>query len=597
MELYLNTIAFLLIPSFVISLALLLYGLKLRRESELVPYFIVFEVFSLLWIIGYGIELSSVDIDTVIQSKLIKYLGIIFITPTWLALALMYTRKYSVWSNIYTCYLYMLPFVLSYLLLLTNDFHHLFYTSVWMHDTVKGIFFWVFSGIAYIYYILSFVLYGKFIFTPRGAVYRSQSVFMVAASVIPLVANTTRQVNLIGDIDFTSILFSITGMMFFLVIFKHKLFSVVPIANHEVLNNMRDGVLVLSKDLKIVNINSSITRMFEVQFKDILEAGLRGFFSIIGFSDPEQIKEIESGMNLKKAMELDLDLPSLTVNFMAHPIYSETSRSIGYIIIFHDITLRKNLETQILRAKDEAELYLDLMSHDINNQNCKASLYLELLSLKKGDIEGHLEHIKTSKDAVLESSRIIKNVRKLREITYGNQKSYPVDLNLVLGEMVVEHSKTTSKEVIINYEPFDAMVHANDLIRDVFSNLLGNAVKYSGDSVTIDVSVDELDLEGEYYVKVSIEDNGNGIPDEMKGQIFARLKRGKESIQGSGLGLYIVKGQLENYGGEIWVEDRVDGDPSKGARFVVLVPKYGNGLKEETKMIDRLLGAVPLDAV
>ena len=89
MEIYLNTKALLLIPSVVISVALLLYGLKLRRESELVPYFIVFEVFSLLWIIGYGIELSSVDIDTVIQSKLIKYLGIIFITPTWLALALM----------------------------------------------------------------------------------------------------------------------------------------------------------------------------------------------------------------------------------------------------------------------------------------------------------------------------------------------------------------------------------------------------------------------------------------------------------------------------------------------------------------------------
>jgi len=163
--------------------------------------------------------------------------------------------------------------------------------------------------------------------------------------------------------------------------------------------------------------------------------------------------------------------------------------------------------------------------------------------------------------------------------------------------MVVEHSKTASKEVAINYEPVEAFVYANDLIRDVFTNLLGNSVKYSGDSVTIDVSVDELYLEGKYYAKVSIEDNGNGIPDEMKRQVFARLKRGKESVQGSGLGLYIVKGLLENYGGDIWVEDRVDGTPSMGARFVVLIPKSRNGFKEKTKLIDRLVSTVSLNAV
>ena len=69
------------------------------------------------------------------------------------------------------------------------------------------------------------------------------------------------------------------------------------------------------------------------------------------------------------------------------------------------------------------------------------------------------------------------------------------------------------------------------------------------------------------HCRVAVEDDGPGIPDDFKGKIFNRMLKGSEKAKGMGLGLYLVKSLVESYGGRVWVEDRVPGDHTKGARF------------------------------
>lgn len=59
----------------------------------------------------------------------------------------------------------------------------------------------------------------------------------------------------------------------------------------------------------------------------------------------------------------------------------------------------------------------------------------------------------------------------------------------------------------------------------------------------------------------------------MKEKIFERLERGDKSTYGSGLGLSIVREVIRCYGGKVWVEDRIKGDPGKGSNFVLLLSK------------------------
>ncbi len=75
---------------------------------------------------------------------------------------------------------------------------------------------------------------------------------------------------------------------------------------------------------------------------------------------------------------------------------------------------------------------------------------------------------------------------------------------------------------------------------------------------------------------VTIDDNGPGIPDEMKRRLFNRFERGTTPTSGKGLGLYLVRKLVEGYGGHVWVEDRVQGDHSQGSRFVVVLPDAGH---------------------
>jgi signal transduction histidine kinase len=113
---------------------------------------------------------------------------------------------------------------------------------------------------------------------------------------------------------------------------------------------------------------------------------------------------------------------------------------------------------------------------------------------------------------------------------------------------------------------------ANELLHDVFANLVGNAVKHTGGNGTeIAVSVSTARAGNGSFYLASIEDSGPGIPDEMKVKVFNRLQRGDTRAKGMGLGLYLVKSLVESYHGRVWVEDRVPGNYTKGAKFVVML--------------------------
>ena len=107
----------------------------------------------------------------------------------------------------------------------------------------------------------------------------------------------------------------------------------------------------------------------------------------------------------------------------------------------------------------------------------------------------------------------------------------------------------------------------------MFSNIIGNAIKHAtGKHVVIDIRLETKDLGGKRSYVVAIEDNGPGIPDDVKPRIFSRFERGATKARGKGLGLYLVKTLVDDFHGKVWVEDRVAGDHTRGSRFVIMLP-------------------------
>jgi signal transduction histidine kinase len=244
-----------------------------------------------------------------------------------------------------------------------------------------------------------------------------------------------------------------------------------------------------------------------------------------------------------------------------------------------EIVERRQAEEALKEAKLQSELYVDLMSHDINNLNQSAMGYLEL-ALDTLETDGQLETddrdmLTKPLKSLNNSSTLIDNVRKLQTLVNEGVKTGPVDLGKVLNSMDIDSFHKNGREVTINLPQLSHyVVQANELLKDVFYNLISNAIKHSDAArpITINVQVEPFTESGRIYYRCSVEDNGPGIPDELKGKLFHRFQRGATKAHGKGLGLYLVRMLVESYHGKVWVEDRVPGDHTKGARFIITLP-------------------------
>ena len=235
-----------------------------------------------------------------------------------------------------------------------------------------------------------------------------------------------------------------------------------------------------------------------------------------------------------------------------------------------DITERKQAEAALLDSKEQAELYLDLMGHDINNMHQIVLGYLELAEgMAMGDSQRDM--LRTSIEVLQRSARLIQNVRKLQRHRDGLFQTCRVDVAGVVSTVQREFGDVPDKPVVLNLNGREHYyVRANELLHDVFANLVSNSIRHTNTPAQIVIDVDRVAEDGRACCRVIVEDDGPGIPDEKKGHIFNRMHKG--STRGMGLGLYLVKSLVDSYGGRVWVEDRVVGDHAKDARFVVMLP-------------------------
>jgi len=212
-----------------------------------------------------------------------------------------------------------------------------------------------------------------------------------------------------------------------------------------------------------------------------------------------------------------------------------------------------NAQKKLADANEEANLYLDIITHDINNVNSGAMALTELLVRKSRDTEKALALRLES--SISESTVIISNVSTIRRLHERREALKPMPLDEIIRDSIRQFPNTTTR-----YPGTTAVVLADSLARQVFINLIGNSAKFSGSGAVIDIAVQDA---GE-LVEVGVTDNGPGIPDDLKPVIFDRFRKGKTSKSGKGLGLFIVRSLIESYGGRIWAADAVPGKAEEG---------------------------------
>lgn len=225
--------------------------------------------------------------------------------------------------------------------------------------------------------------------------------------------------------------------------------------------------------------------------------------------------------------------------------------------------LKIRLSDNLIEANRKANLYLDILVHDINNANLASlgygELLMEMLSGKEKEVAGKLI------EGVLKSREVIRNLDTIRHIQERKLDFKAINLDHIIKQEIRHYPSA-----LIDYHGCNTLVMADDLLAEVLTNLIGNSSKFGGPGVHIAIDVQDTP---DNFVKVTITDEGPGVPDELKSVIFVRFQTGEEKGSGKGLGLFIAKTLVERYGGKIWVEDRTKGGSSGGATFVFTLPK------------------------
>ncbi len=228
-----------------------------------------------------------------------------------------------------------------------------------------------------------------------------------------------------------------------------------------------------------------------------------------------------------------------------------------------------------IESRRNAEFYTDLLSHDIKNFNQAIMGYLDLIraGIARPELVTYIEKVH---EQVMNINRLAADVRTMSRLTWSGSKLVQVDLDRVLADSVAGVQQYyLARNIVVHHslEPGQHQTMADELVRELFVNILTNVVKYDpSNPVEIDLSVETVDTgKGSKALVVSVADHGRGVPDEFKTEIFERFNRAPKK-KGSGLGLHIVRTLAARYHGKAWVEDRVPGDHTKGAVFKVQLP-------------------------
>jgi len=238
--------------------------------------------------------------------------------------------------------------------------------------------------------------------------------------------------------------------------------------------------------------------------------------------------------------------------------------------ILRDVTKKKMDELSTKKLVERLEVLNSVLRHDLSNYLSVIGNYAELLSENPNK-----EYVEKIRNMVNRSLELIRDIKVVEDAERRGKILKIVNLSEAL---IQEINAVEAPNAIIKADiPDDLYVWADETINSVISNILTNAIIHNTkkekriDIIARKVKeteiewIDERKIEEKInWIEVRIADNGPGIPDEMKEEIFKEGVKDQETGR-TGLGLFLVKTLIDRYGGKIWVED----NEPEGSVFII----------------------------
>lgn len=320
---------------------------------------------------------------------------------------------------------------------------------------------------------------------------------------------------------------------------------------NSVTDNISEGLILLNKENEVVSINSAARQLFQTEDQNVILS-------------TEEIKDLIEKAKQGKEAETILRKDEAIIHVIANPIYSHSVFT-GISILAFDVT--NTYEAERTRKEFTANV-----SHELKTPLQTIMGSAELLQnhlVKQDDIPSFYEKIHQ------ESSRMLTLIDDIIRLSQLDESSQVEENTLRINDSAKEainslKESAKKKNIQIQTNLNEAFIKANSrLIYEIIYNLIDNAIRYSNNDSSIEVST-YTDI---HHAYLKVKDNGIGIPLEDQSRIFERFYRVDKSHSratgGTGLGLSIVKHAVKLSHGTIALESELN----KGSTFTVTFPK------------------------
>jgi two-component system phosphate regulon sensor histidine kinase PhoR len=332
------------------------------------------------------------------------------------------------------------------------------------------------------------------------------------------------------------------------------------------LSGMREGLLVVNKDMQVVASNPAARKLFNPSVPALKSQRLteltRNPAIYSAFLDGLKGKE-------RSGVKVETHGPERQVfDLRVVPIGSANGNGArGALGVFFDITRTERLE--VVRQE-----FLSNVSHELRTPLTAIIAFVETLETgAMEDPESSQRFLSIIRKNASRMHGLIDDILELTAIEGGNVqlKTAPVELHMLVEDVTASlAAKASAQNVTLENKVLpEVMVHADERrLEQMLTNLIDNGIKFSRDGGTVTIS-----HEGGTRDRIHVQDNGDGIPAQHLERLFERFYRvdraRSRDMGGTGLGLAIVKHLALLHGGEVTVTSEL----AKGTTFTIHLPR------------------------
>lgn len=577
---------------------------RLRHTSGAVAVTMAWMMASIsAWIVLYAIDIGAADRGLQYFGYRAKFMFVIIVPVFWFAFALHYTGRGS-WLTRSRARLLIIPPILSMLMVGTNQWHHLMWASHFLADgggflviqSVPGIWFWVHAVYSYSLILIScYLLFRQF--TGAPGLYRRQLTAMFIAVAFPLVGNAIVTLDSSQILDPTPFAFLISGVALTWGLLRFQLLDLAPVARDAVIDGMTDGMIVLDNLGRVVDLNAAARQVIQKPSEEVIGKPVSEVIGLLS-QQPELLERYRSLDGAQGEIEMGEAGAHRYLDVRVSPLNDRKGRLTGRVIVFRDITERKQAEQQIqaqnealVKANEELALarrqaehatqlksqFLATMSHELRTPLNAVIGYTEIqLAGMAGSLTAEQEEYQARVLANAEHLLgLINDVLDLSKIEAGRMDLVEKPFNvaawvrdIALQNQVLADEKGLVFEVELDLHLPECINGDAARLKQIVINLLSNAFKFT-EVGKVHFQVCRNDRES---WKIIISDTGIGIPAHAQDTVFEEFRQldssSRRQYSGTGLGLAIVRKLVLMMGGSI----RLKSETGKGSTFFITLP-------------------------